>query len=103
MLAMPLYIKGRDGSADALRKKAARKKWQILGHGIYCEPDEDPAALAFSRWHDIVQWAFPDAIVSHRTAISLHVYGGEMSRCNLYVPTVGGWWEKRSKRLEYDN
>jgi predicted metal-dependent enzyme (double-stranded beta helix superfamily) len=38
-----------------------------------------------------------------RTAISLHVYGGEMSRCNLYVPTVGGWWEKRSKRLEYDN
>jgi hypothetical protein len=71
MLTMPLYIKGRDGSADALRKRAARKGWQSLGHGIYCEPDDDPGALAFSHWHEIVQWAFPDAIVSHRTAISL--------------------------------
>ena len=71
MTAVALYIKGRDGSADALRKKAARKRWQSLGHGIYCERDDDPAALAFSYWTDIVQWAFPDAIVSHRTAISL--------------------------------
>jgi hypothetical protein len=71
MLAMALYIKNRDGSADTLRKKAARQGWQSLGHGIYCEPDDDPATLAFSHWSDIVQWTFPGAIVSHRTAISL--------------------------------
>ena len=71
MLAMALYIRNRDGSADTLRKKAARQGWQSLGHGIYCEPDDDPATLTFSHWSDIVQWTFPDAIVSHRTAISL--------------------------------
>lgn len=68
---MALYIKDRDGSAAALRKKAARQGWQSLGHGIYCEPDDDPGTLVFSNWPDIVHWAFPDAIVTHRTAVSM--------------------------------
>jgi predicted metal-dependent enzyme (double-stranded beta helix superfamily) len=37
------------------------------------------------------------------TAISLHVYGGEMERCNLYVPQDGGWWERQAKSLSYDH
>lgn len=68
---MSLFIKGRDGSADALRQKARRLGWLSLGHGVYCEPDDDPRSLVFSNWQDIVSSIFPDAIVSHRTAISM--------------------------------
>lgn len=42
--------------------------------------------------------ALPD-----RTSISLHVYRGEMDRCNLYVPQEQGWWERVSKQLQYDS
>jgi len=68
---MAIFIKGRDGSADSLRKKARRQGWLSLGHGIYCQTDDDPNSLVFSNWQDIVHSIFPDAIVSHRTAISL--------------------------------
>ncbi len=68
---MAIFIKNRDGSADGLRKKAKRQGWLSLGYGIYCEPDDDARALVFSNWQDIVHTVFPDAIVSHRTAISL--------------------------------
>ena len=37
------------------------------------------------------------------TAVSLHVYGGEMEQCNLYEPTEEGWWGRRSRSLSYDN
>jgi hypothetical protein len=68
---MAIFIKGRDGSADSLRKKARRQGWLSLGHGIYCETGDDPNSLVFSNWQDIARSMFPDAIVSHRTAISL--------------------------------
>lgn len=68
---MAIFIKGRDGSADSLRKKARRQGWLSLGHGIYCETGDDLNSLVFSNWQDIVRSMFPDAIVSHRTAISL--------------------------------
>jgi hypothetical protein len=68
---MAIYIKGRDGSADSLRRKANRQGWLSLGHGIYCETDDDLRALVFSNWRDIAHSMFPDAIVSHRTAIRL--------------------------------
>jgi len=68
---MAIFIKGRDGSADSLRRKARRQGWLSLGHGIYCETGDDLRSLVFSNWQDIVHSMFPDAIVSHRTAISL--------------------------------
>jgi len=68
---MAIYIRDRDGSADSLRRKARRQGWLSLGHGIYCETDDDLRALVFSNWQDIAHSMFPDAIVSHRTAISL--------------------------------
>ena len=68
---MPLFIKGRDGSPDSLRKKAKRHGWISLQPGIYCEPDDDLSSLIFSEWRDVVHFLFPDAIVSHRSAISL--------------------------------
>ena len=68
---MTIFIKDRDGSADSLRKRAKRRGWLSLGHGIYCEVDDDPRSLVFSNWQDIVHSIFPDAIVSHRTAISM--------------------------------
>jgi len=37
-----------------------------------------------------------------RTSITLHVYGGEMERCNLYLPESDDWWRRTAKRLEYD-
>lgn len=68
---MAILIKGRDGSAESLRKKARRQGWLSLGHGIYCETGDDSNSLVFSNWQDIVHAIFPDAVVSHRTAISL--------------------------------
>lgn len=38
-----------------------------------------------------------------RDAVTLHVYGGEMNQCNLYLPVSDGWWERQSKTLQYDN
>ncbi len=37
-----------------------------------------------------------------RDTVTLHVYGGEMNRCNLYLESPDGWWEKQSKSLQYD-
>jgi len=34
-------------------------------------------------------------------SISLHVYGGEMEHCNLYVPLADGSWERTSRELTY--
>lgn len=36
------------------------------------------------------------------TSISLHVYGGEMDHCHLYVPREQGWWDMQTKVLAYD-
>ncbi len=36
------------------------------------------------------------------TSISLHVYGGEMDHCHLYVPREQGWWDRQTKTLAYD-
>ena len=37
-----------------------------------------------------------------RDSVTLHVYGGEMEQCNLYLESPDGWWEKQSKSLQYD-
>ncbi|MDD5544508.1 MAG: cysteine dioxygenase family protein, partial [Acidobacteriia bacterium] len=36
-----------------------------------------------------------------RTAITLHVYGGEMDHCNIYEPCPDGWYIRKSKNLSY--
>jgi hypothetical protein len=68
---MALFIKNRDGSPEDLKKKAKHHGWLSLAPGIYCEPNDDLNNLVFTHWRDIVRGLFPDAIVSHRTAISL--------------------------------
>ena len=35
--------------------------------------------------------------------ITLHVYGGEMDRCNLYRPQPSGWWRRVHRDLGYVN
>lgn len=39
--------------------------------------------------------------LDNATTVTLHVYGGEMDRCNCYRPQGPGWWQKSPKRLEY--
>lgn len=46
--------------------------------------------------YHVLRNALPD-----RRSVSLHVYAGEMDRCNLYAPRDDGWWEKSATRLEY--
>lgn len=36
------------------------------------------------------------------TAITVHVYGGEMSECTVFEPLGGGWFRRRTKNLVYD-
>lgn len=38
-----------------------------------------------------------------QASITVHVYGGEMDHCNLYVPQESGWWVRQPKRLAYDD
>ncbi|HSG82804.1 MAG TPA: cysteine dioxygenase family protein [Gemmatimonadota bacterium] len=35
-------------------------------------------------------------------SVTLHIYGGEMDRCNVYEPEGGGWYRRRSRQLGYD-
>ncbi|NIL99465.1 MAG: hypothetical protein GTN89_00530 [Acidobacteria bacterium] len=39
---------------------------------------------------------------SDRKAVTLHVYGGEMDRCNVYEPADDGWWTRHPKSLGYN-
>jgi len=41
--------------------------------------------------------------LADRSSVSLHVYAGEMNRCNLYLPGRDGWWEKTATTLGYHN
>jgi predicted metal-dependent enzyme (double-stranded beta helix superfamily) len=36
-------------------------------------------------------------------AVTLHIYEGEMDRCNLYVPEDDGWWSAVPRQLGYNN
>jgi predicted metal-dependent enzyme (double-stranded beta helix superfamily) len=35
-------------------------------------------------------------------ALSIHVYGGEMNRCNVFAPLGGGWFARQEKPLSLD-
>ena len=48
--------------------------------------------------HHVLRNALTD-----RRSVTLHVYSGEMSCCNLYHPTGDGWWRRASTPLSYDN
>jgi predicted metal-dependent enzyme (double-stranded beta helix superfamily) len=48
--------------------------------------------------YHVLRNALPD-----RRSVTVHVYSGEMNRCNLYVPTENGWWRRSSTPLEYDS
>ena len=36
-------------------------------------------------------------------SITLHVYGGEISRCHVYLPRSDGWYERQVRSLGYDD
>ena len=35
-------------------------------------------------------------------SITLHIYGGEITRCNVYLPRGDGWFERQERTLHYD-
>jgi predicted metal-dependent enzyme (double-stranded beta helix superfamily) len=37
-----------------------------------------------------------------RPSVSVHVYAGEMDRCNRYVDAGDGWWRPEERALSYD-
>lgn len=43
------------------------------------------------------------ANTTESTAITLHVYGGEMDHCNVYMPRPDGWHERAPHALTYDS
>jgi predicted metal-dependent enzyme (double-stranded beta helix superfamily) len=38
-----------------------------------------------------------------RTVITLHVYGGEMDRCGVFLPQPDGSWRREEKALSYSD
>lgn len=42
------------------------------------------------------------ANTSREVSITLHIYGGEMNQCNIYVPRPDGWCERQARSLAYD-
>jgi predicted metal-dependent enzyme (double-stranded beta helix superfamily) len=39
---------------------------------------------------------------ARETAISIHIYGGDMNRCSVFEPQDGGWYLRREKQLGLD-
>jgi predicted metal-dependent enzyme (double-stranded beta helix superfamily) len=39
---------------------------------------------------------------SSRPAVSVHVYGGDMTRCSVFEPEGEGWYMRREKTLGMD-
>lgn len=68
---MAILIAGRDGTPDALRKRAARHGYSRLAPGIYAETGDDVEAGALKAWMDIVAHLYPNTCVSHRSAFRL--------------------------------
>jgi len=42
------------------------------------------------------------ANASSKPSITLHIYGGQMDHCNVYLPAADGWFQRRAKQLSYD-
>jgi predicted metal-dependent enzyme (double-stranded beta helix superfamily) len=38
----------------------------------------------------------------HDVALTLHVYGGEMDHCSVFLPEPGGLYRRQAKQLTYD-
>jgi len=36
-------------------------------------------------------------------AVTLHIYGGEMNSCNIFLPEGGDWYRRESRSLTYDS
>lgn len=36
------------------------------------------------------------------TAVTLHIYGGSMNRCSVFLPRDDGWFERQERTLRYD-
>ena len=47
--------------------------------------------------HHVLANASPDP------SMTLHVYGGEITRCNVYLPRPDGWYERQTRVLAYDD
>ena len=39
---------------------------------------------------------------SGEAAVTLHVYGGSMNRCSVFLPREDGWFERQERVLRYD-
>ncbi len=39
----------------------------------------------------------------HRLALTLHVYGGEMNHCSVFLPEAGGLYRRHLRQLTYDD
>lgn len=40
---------------------------------------------------------------SASTAVSIHIYSGEMTNCNTFEPVGSGWYERSRRELGYDS
>jgi 3-mercaptopropionate dioxygenase len=40
--------------------------------------------------------------LTDRSSVSVHVYAGEMERCNVYVDSGTGYWTREARCLAYD-
>ncbi len=76
--------------------------------------EERDGAFRFSRKASIAArvgsagWLIPPyehhilANPTDRVAVTLHIYGGEMEQCNVFLPKADGWFERQSRQLLYD-
>ena len=90
-----------EGQMRATRYDLAR---ETAGVYAFVRQDEidarvgDAGSLIPPFEYHVLANAQPDA-----TSVTLHVYGGEMDRCNLYVPRGDGTYERQDRALSYDS
>jgi len=74
-----LYFPSDSAEAKRLAKRVGRGQLKRIRNGIYTDaPWDEIAALVQSRWYDIVDYLYKDAIASHITAVELRPIDGRV-------------------------
>ena len=90
-----------DGELDIIQYDLVKEA------GARCRFDErdavrarvgDAGSLIPPYEYHVLRNALPE-----RRSVTLHVYAGEMDRCNVYLPCDEGWWTKTAQTLAYQS
>jgi predicted metal-dependent enzyme (double-stranded beta helix superfamily) len=81
---------------DLLEDRGERCRFDLQTR-VHAEVGASGCLIPPFEYH-VLQNAYSD-----RTSMTLHVYGGEISRCSTFAAVDDGWYERREQQLGYDD